>query len=158
MYEVIYEVIMRRSRASMEPFWDLKFSEYVEYLSRVSSEYLTISLLPSLTSNNSWTSRVLLTDIIPWIYIDSPALYIARSMSSVLLDQSEVWTLYCAVKFFSALKLFTIKVESHSQTHDDQSLASLRLKRCIVLYHEPTILTTFTIHTISTMQLLVEFS
>ena len=26
-YCVIYEVIMRKFRASMEPFWDLKFSE-----------------------------------------------------------------------------------------------------------------------------------
>ena len=26
-YGVIYEVIMRKFRASMEPFWDLKFSE-----------------------------------------------------------------------------------------------------------------------------------
>ena len=26
-------------RASLEPFWDLKISKYVEYLTRVSSEY-----------------------------------------------------------------------------------------------------------------------
>ena len=105
----------------------------------VSSEYLTSSVLPSLTSSDGRTSRILLTDVIPWIYIDSPALYIARYMSSVPLDQSEVQTLYCTVKFFLALKLFTIKVESHSQTHDDPSLASLRLRRRIILYHEPTI-------------------
>ena len=35
---------MRKSRASMEPFCDSKFSEYVEYLARVSSEYLTSSV------------------------------------------------------------------------------------------------------------------
>ena len=33
IYEVIYEVIMGKFRASMEPFWDLKFSE----ICRVSS-------------------------------------------------------------------------------------------------------------------------
>ena len=27
IYGVIYEVIMRKFRTSMEPFWDLKFSE-----------------------------------------------------------------------------------------------------------------------------------
>ena len=58
-YGVIYEVIMRKFRASMEPFRDLKFSEYVEYLTRVSSEYLTSSVLPSLTSSDGQTSRVL---------------------------------------------------------------------------------------------------
>ena len=52
-YGIIYEVIMRKFRASMEPlFWDLKFSEYVEYLACVSSDYLTSSVLPSLTSSN----------------------------------------------------------------------------------------------------------
>ena len=70
---------MRKFRASMEPFCDSKFSEYVEYLARVSSEYLTSSVLPSLTSSDSQTSHVLLADVIPWIYIDSPALYIART-------------------------------------------------------------------------------
>ena len=29
---------MRKFRASLEPFWDLKISKYVEYLTRVSSE------------------------------------------------------------------------------------------------------------------------
>ena len=37
-YGVIYEVIARKLRASLEPFWDLKISKYVEYLMRVSSE------------------------------------------------------------------------------------------------------------------------
>ena len=32
---------MKKSRASLEPFWDLKISKYVEYLTRVSSEYIT---------------------------------------------------------------------------------------------------------------------
>ena len=29
-YGVIYEVIVGKFRASVEPFWDLKISEYVE--------------------------------------------------------------------------------------------------------------------------------
>ena len=70
---------MRKFRASLEPFCDSKFSEYVEYLACVSNEYLTSSLLPSLTSSDGRTSRVLLADVIPWIYIDSPAQYIART-------------------------------------------------------------------------------
>ncbi len=80
---------MQKFRVSMEPFWDLKFGEYVEYLTCVSNEYLTSSVLPSLTSSDGWTSHVLLADVIPWIYIDSPKLYIACTMSSMLLDRSE---------------------------------------------------------------------
>ena len=34
----------------MEPFWDLKIGKYVEYLTCVSSEYSTCSVLPSLTN------------------------------------------------------------------------------------------------------------
>ena len=30
--EVIYEIITRKFRVMVEPFWDLKISEYVEYL------------------------------------------------------------------------------------------------------------------------------
>ena len=41
---------MRKFRTSMEPFWDLKISKYVEYLTCVSSEYFISSVLPSLTS------------------------------------------------------------------------------------------------------------
>jgi hypothetical protein len=48
IYEVIYEVIMRKFRASMEPFGDLKIRKYVEYLKTVSSEYLIICELLSL--------------------------------------------------------------------------------------------------------------
>ena len=70
---------MRKFRASMElePFCDLKFSEYVEYLARVSIEYLTSSVLPSMMSSDGRTSDVLFADVIPWIYIYivSPALY-----------------------------------------------------------------------------------
>ena len=50
MYDVTYGVIMRKFRASMEPFRDLKISEYVEYLTCISSEYFTSCMLPYLTS------------------------------------------------------------------------------------------------------------
>ena len=40
-----YEVIMQKFRA-------LKFGEYVECLAHVSSEYVTSSMLPSLTSSD----------------------------------------------------------------------------------------------------------
>jgi hypothetical protein len=41
---------MRKFRASMEPFWDLKVGKYVVYLAPVSSEYLISGELLSLTS------------------------------------------------------------------------------------------------------------
>ena len=96
----------------------MKFGEYVEYLMCVSSEYLTSSVLPSLMSSDGQTSRILLADVIPWICIDSPALHIARTMSSV--PQTDL-KLYCTIKFsaIEASKLVTIEVESwHSQTPD----------------------------------------
>ena len=40
-YGVVYEVIMRKFRVSLEPFWDSKINKYVEYLTRVFSEYIT---------------------------------------------------------------------------------------------------------------------
>ena len=36
---------MKKSRASLEPFWDLKISKYVEYLTRVSSEYCAVEFV-----------------------------------------------------------------------------------------------------------------
>ena len=58
---------MRKFRASMEPFWDLEISKYVEYLTLVSSEYFTSCVLPSLTSTAGQTSRILLAYVIPCI-------------------------------------------------------------------------------------------
>ena len=69
---------MRKFRASLEPFWDLKISKYVEYLTRVSSEYITSRALLSLRSTVGWTSRVFLAYVMPWINKASLALYIAR--------------------------------------------------------------------------------
>ena len=75
-------------------------------------------------------------------------LYVAHTMSCVPPDRSEVWKLYCAIEFFSAieaLKLVTIKLKSHSQTPDDPP-ASMH---DIILYCEPTVMTTFTTYTTS---------
>ena len=69
---------MRKFRASLEPFWDLKISKYVEYLTRVSSEYITSWALLSVRSTVGWTSRVFLAYVMPWINKASLALYIAR--------------------------------------------------------------------------------
>jgi hypothetical protein len=69
---------MRKFRASLEPFWDLKIGRYVEYLMPVSSEYLISCELLSLTSTAGRTSRVFLAYVIPWINKASIALYIAR--------------------------------------------------------------------------------
>ena len=60
-YDVIY---VRKVRASMEPFWDLKVSKYVEYLTCVSSEYLISCVLLSLTRMAGQTSRVPLAYVI----------------------------------------------------------------------------------------------
>ena len=56
--------------------------------------------------------------------INSCALYITRTMSSVSLDRSEVQKLYCTVEFsvIEASKLVTTEVESHSQTPYHPSL------------------------------------
>ena len=130
---------MRKFRASMEPFQDLKFSENVEYIVRVSSEYLTSSVLPSLTSSDGRTSRVLQADVILWIYIDSPALYITCTMSSVPPDQSSCTALLSSSSSFETF---------HYQGQEPLSEASLRLRHQhrTIQYSELIILTTFTTH------------
>ena len=82
-YGVICEIILRKFRVSMEPFWDLKIGMYVEYLTHVFSEYITSWVLLSLTSTAGRTSRVLLDDIILWINKASLALYIARTQCAM---------------------------------------------------------------------------
>ena len=71
---------MKTSRASLEPFWDLKISKYVEYLTRVSSKYITSWALLYPRSTVGWTSRVFLAYVMPWINKASLALYIARTI------------------------------------------------------------------------------
>ena len=60
-------------------------------------------------------------DIIPWIYIhvDSPALYIVRTVNSMPPVDMKFGSF---TTLLNSLKLFTIEVESHFQTHDDPSL------------------------------------
>jgi hypothetical protein len=91
---------MRKFRASMEPFWDLKIGKYVEYLMPVSSEYLISCELLSLTSTAGRTSRVFLADVIPWINKAGFELYIARHRaachnrpigSCTALSSSSLW-------------------------------------------------------------------
>ncbi len=114
---------MRKFRASisMEPFWDLKISKYVDYLTPVSSKYLGCELL-SLTRI---ALCVFLAYVIPWINKASLVLCIARIAQRAMTDPSEIWKLYFAVEFVSVVepsKLVTIEVESRSQA------LSLRLR------------------------------
>ena len=61
-YGAIYEVIMRKFKASMVPFWDLKISKHVTH---VSSEYLISCMLLSLISMAGQTSYVALAYVVP---------------------------------------------------------------------------------------------
>ena len=137
-------------RASMEPFWDLNFSEYVACIQRS-------SMLPSLMSSNGRILCVLLADVILWIYIDSPVLYIARTMCNVPPNQSEAILCYqvflCNWSFETCHyrgqePLPMIWVQSATE-----AAASIHDVDCA-----PTIMTTFTTYTTSTMQLLRTWS
>jgi hypothetical protein len=107
---------MRKSRASMEPFWHLKIGKYVQHLTPIS---LISCELPSLTSTAGRTLRIFLAYVIPWIKKASLALYIAYIAQCATADRSELWKLYCAVEFVpvvEALKLVTVEIENWSQT------------------------------------------
>ena len=69
---------MRKSRASLEPFWGLKIGKYVEYLTCVSSEYIINRALLSLKSTAGSLYVFFLAYVMPWINKASLALYIAR--------------------------------------------------------------------------------
>ena len=115
---------MRKFRASLEPFWDLKISQYVEHLTPVSSEYLISCKLLSLTSTADWISRVFLAYVILWINKASLVLYIVRIAQYATTDH-EVWKLYCAVKLVpvvEASKFVTI--------YWSRSRVGLRLHLC----------------------------
>ena len=130
----MYVVITRKLRASMEPFWDLKLC--VEYLTHVSSEYITSWVLLSLTSTAGRTSRILVADVIPWINKASLALY-ARTLSAMprptrwMAPQCRVCRLW--------LEIISIEVESQSQTPSPR----LRHQHQCGLDCVRTILTTF---------------
>jgi hypothetical protein len=57
---------MRKFRASLKPFWDLKIGKYVEHLMPVSSEYLISCELLFLMSTAGRTSHLYLAYVIPW--------------------------------------------------------------------------------------------
>ena len=77
-------VIMRKFRTSMEPLRDLKIIEYVEYLSRISSEYFT-----GITG--------------AFVMTDKGSVYSTHACSITCHDWSEIWKLYCVVKFVSVI-------------------------------------------------------
>ena len=62
---VINDEIMQKSSPSLECFWDLKISKYVEKLVHVSDEYLRSCVLVSLESVADWTLRISLAYVIP---------------------------------------------------------------------------------------------
>jgi hypothetical protein len=132
---------MRKFRASMEPFWDLKIGKYVEYIMRVSSEYFTNSVLPSLISTAGRTTCVFLAYVIPWMNKVSLALYIAHIIAQrATTDQSELWKLYCTVEFvpvIEALKLVTNEVDSQFQTPSCASMRHCVRTKLTTFYHIP---------------------
>ena len=82
---------MRKFRASMEPFWDLRISKSVEYLTCVPREYFTSSVLPSLTINDSQTSYFVLGYVIRWI--NTASLTHASTRSVPYHTRSQDWKL-----------------------------------------------------------------
>ena len=64
---------MRKSRASLEPFWGLKIGKYIM---RVSSEYIINRALLSLRSTAVSLHVFFLAYVMPWINKASLALYI----------------------------------------------------------------------------------
>ena len=94
--DATYEVIMRKSRASLEPFWGLNISKY---LTHVSSEHITSWVLLSMTSTAGETSHVLLAYIMLWINIASLALYIARIIEKGLACETAVCHTATNLKF-----------------------------------------------------------
>ena len=45
---------MKKSRASLEPFWDLKISKYVEYLMRVYIQRIHYKLSATFSEKYCW--------------------------------------------------------------------------------------------------------
>ena len=77
---------MLKSRVSLECFWELKISKYVEKLVHVFNEYLRSHVLLSLTSVAGWISHVSLAYVIPCLntiaclgYIYSMHAFITRA-------------------------------------------------------------------------------
>ena len=64
---------MKKSRASLEPFWDSKISKY---LMRVSSEYIHYKLSATFSEKHCWLNFTCFLGLRN--AVDSLALYIAR--------------------------------------------------------------------------------
>jgi hypothetical protein len=136
---------MRKFRASLEPFWDLKIDKYVEYLMPVSSEYLISCELLSLTSTTGWTSRVFLAYVIPC------AIYSTHSRMPRLTDLKFGSCTALLSSFLHRNRHVTIEVESVSDSIwlSRSLIEALACGTVYALYRWP-----FTTCTITTMQLL----
>ena len=107
-------------------FWDLKISKYVEYLTRVSSEYITSWALLSLRSTVGWTSHVFLAYmyVMLWIYIariivtrDWPARDCSSAINlkfgkNTVLSSSSLWLKH------RNLSLSRLRVDLRRHLHD----------------------------------------
>ncbi len=142
---------MRKFRASMESFWDLKIGKYVEHLISVSSEYLISCELLSLTSSAGQTSRVFLAYVIPWIHKASLALCIARSVAVPRPPYLKFRS--CTGPSSSSLWLRLVTIESFEVKSRSQTPSLLAYDTMHALHRRP-----FTICTITTMQLLGTWS
>jgi hypothetical protein len=113
---------MRKSGASMEPFWDSKINKYmyVEYLAHASSKYLISYALLSLSSMAGPTFMCSLVYVI--LCIKKLACSIYSTHSCMRMQHAMIGSLEavdCAIKFISvteASRSVTIEVESRSQT------------------------------------------
>ena len=66
---------MKKPKASLEPFWDLKISKYVEYPANT----IQYKLSATFSEKYRWLNlRVFLAYVMSWINKASLALYIAR--------------------------------------------------------------------------------
>ena len=139
---------MRKFWTSMEPFWDLKIGKYVEYFTRVSSEYITSWALLSLTNTAGQTSNILLADVIPWINKASLMLYIAcmvHAMPRPTWHLEAVWHYWIHLLWLKHRNLSLLRLRVDLRLHlCDRGTASMWLVDCA-----HTILTTFTIFTMS---------
>ena len=67
---------MKKPRASLEPFWDLKVSKYVEYLTRVAIQRIDYKLSATFSEKHCWLNFTCFLGLRN--AVDSLVLYIAR--------------------------------------------------------------------------------
>ncbi len=110
---------MRKFRASMEPFWDLKISKYVEYQyfslykQRVtfSDKYCWPKLTHSFGLRNPRPKASLVLHNYSMQYSHDASIVVPCD------DRSVVLKLYCTVELVEASKLVTIEAESWSHAY-----------------------------------------